>query len=212
MDYVLTFLEGLATFVSPCLLPMLPIYISYFAGTEQKNVKRTLLNSIGFVLGFTIVFVGFSVLINTVGSNFISKNINILKLIFGVLIIILGLNYMGIFKLGFLNKTKKFKIKIENFNFFTAMIFGMLFSISWTPCVGAFLSSALMLVASSQDLIKGIILMVIYSVGLGIPFIVSAICIEKLKNMFDFIKKNFSKVRLISGLILIFMGIYIILF
>ena len=115
MDYVLTFLEGLATFVSPCLLPMLPIYISYFAGTEQKNVKRTLLNSIGFVLGFTIVFVGFSVLINTVGSNFISKNINILKLIFGVLIIILGLNYMGIFKLGFLNKTKKFKIKIRNF-------------------------------------------------------------------------------------------------
>ena len=114
MDYVLTFLEGLATFVSPCLLPMLPIYISYFAGTEQKNVKRTLLNSIGFVLGFTIVFVGFSVLINTVGSNFISKNINILKLIFGVLIIILGLNYMGIFKLGFLNKTKKFKIKIQS--------------------------------------------------------------------------------------------------
>ena len=150
MDYVLTFLEGLATFVSPCLLPMLPIYISYFAGTEQKNVKRTLLNSIGFVLGFTIVFVGFSVLINTVGSNFISKNINILKLIFGVLIIILGLNYMGIFKLGFLNKTKKFKIRIENFNFFTAMIFGMLFSISWTPCVGAFLSSAFLILLKSS--------------------------------------------------------------
>ena len=210
MDYILTFLEGVASFISPCLLPMLPIYISYFAGQENKSMKKTVLNSIGFVLGFTIVFLILSIFASTFGS-FISNNLKILKIIFGVVIIILGLNYMQVLKLGFLNKTKRFKLNFENFNFFKSLLFGILFSISWTPCIGAFLSSALMLIASKQDLVKGIILMLIYSIGLGIPFIISAAFIEKFKIMFDFIKKNFGKVKVISGLILIGMGLYMII-
>lgn len=210
MDYVLTFLEGVASFISPCLLPMLPIYISYFAGQENKSMKKTVLNSIGFVFGFTIVFLILSIFASTFGS-FISNNLKILKIIFGVVIIILGLNYMQVLKLGFLNKTKRFKLNFENFNFFKSLLFGILFSISWTPCIGAFLSSALMLIASKQDLVKGIILMLIYSIGLGIPFIISAAFIEKFKKMFDFIKKNFGKVKVISGLILIGMGLYMII-
>ena len=118
---------------------------------------------------------------------------------------------MQVLKLGFLNKTKRFKLNFENFNFFNSLLFGILFSISWTPCIGAFLSSALMLIASKQDLVKGIILMLIYSIGLGIPFIISAAFIEKFKKMFDFIKKNFGKVKVISGLILIGMGLYMII-
>ena len=210
MDYILTFFEGVASFISPCLLPMLPIYISYFAGQENKSMKKTVLNSIGFVLGFTIVFLILSIFASTFGS-FISNNLKILKIIFGVVIIILGLNYMQVLKLGFLNKTKRFKLNFENFNFFKSLLFGILFSISWTPCIGAFLSSALMLIASKQDLVKGIILMLIYSIGLGIPFIISAAFIEKFKKMFDFIKKNFGKVKVISGLILIGMGLYMII-
>ena len=210
MDYILTFLEGVASFISPCLLPMLPIYISYFAGQENKSMKKTVLNSIGFVLGFTIVFLILSIFASTFGS-FISNNLKILKIIFGVVIIILGLNYMQVLKLGFLNKTKRFKLNFENFNFFKSLLFGILFSISWTACIGAFLSSALMLIASKQDLVKGIILMLIYSIGLGIPFIISAAFIEKFKKMFDFIKKNFGKVKVISGLILIGMGLYMII-
>ena len=210
MDYILTFLEGVASFISPCLLPMLPIYISYFAGQENKSMKKTVLNSIGFVLGFTIVFLILSIFASTFGS-FISNNLKILKIIFGVVIIIMGLNYMQVLKLGFLNKTKRFKLNFENFNFFKSLLFGILFSISWTPCIGAFLSSALMLIASKQDLVKGIILMLIYSIGLGIPFIISAAFIEKFKKMFDFIKKNFGKVKVISGLILIGMGLYMII-
>lgn len=100
MDYILTFLEGVASFISPCLLPMLPIYISYFAGQENKSMKKTVLNSIGFVLGFTIVFLILSIFASTFGS-FISNNLKILKIIFGVVIIILGLNYMQVLKLGF---------------------------------------------------------------------------------------------------------------
>ena len=211
MDYILTFLEGVASFISPCLLPMLPIYVSYFVGQDNKSIKKTLINSIGFVLGFTIVFLILAIFASTFGS-FISSNLKIFKIIFGILIIVLGLNYMQVLKLGFLNKTKRFKINTENLNFFKAFAFGIMFSISWTPCIGAFLSSALMLVASRQDLVKGIILMLIYSVGLGIPFIISAVFIEKFKKMFDFIKKNFGKVKVISGLILIGMGIYMIAF
>lgn len=211
MEYLLTFLEGLASFISPCLLPMLPIYISYFMGEEEKSKKKAILNSIGFVLGFTFVFLILSIFASTVG-HFISNYTRYIKIAFGIIIIILGFNYMEIIKLKFLNKTKGIQIKSKNINFFKAMLFGILFSISWTPCIGTFLSSALLLIAKEQEVIKGIILMLLYSIGLGIPFVISAGLIEKLKEVFDFIKKNYKKVKIISGLILIGMGIYMIFF
>lgn len=211
MEYLLTFLEGLASFISPCLLPMLPIYISYFMGEEEKSKKKAILNSIGFVLGFTFVFLVLSIFASSVG-HFISGYTKYIKIAFGIIIIILGFNYMEIIKLKFLNKTKGIQIKNKNINFFKAMMFGILFSISWTPCIGTFLSSALLLIAKEQELVKGIILMLLYSIGLGIPFIISAILIEKLKTVFDFIKNNYKKVKIISGLILIGMGIYMIFF
>ncbi len=211
MEYLFTFLEGIASFISPCLLPMLPIYISYFAGEDDNKTAKALINSIGFVLGFTIVFLLLSIFASSLGS-LISENIRYLKIAFGIIIILLGLNYMEILKLTFLNRTKKINSNKENFNFFKAIIFGILFSISWTPCIGTFLSSALLLVAKEQDIIKGIILMLIYSVGLGIPFIISAVLLEKLKEMFNFIKRNYGKIKIISGIILIIMGAYMILF
>ena len=211
MEYLLTFLEGLASFISPCLLPMLPIYISYFMGEEENSKKKAVLNSIGFVFGFTLVFLVLSIFASTVG-HIISGYIKYIKIAFGIVIIILGFNYMGILKLDFLNKTKGIQIKSKNLNFFKAILFGILFSISWTPCIGTFLSSALLLIAKEQELIKGIMLMLLYSIGLGIPFVISVILIEKLKEVFDFIKKNYKKVKIISGLILIVMGIYTIFF
>ena len=211
MEYLLTFLEGLASFISPCLLPMLPIYISYFMGEEEKSKKKAILNSIGFVFGFTFVFLILSIFASTAG-HFISNYTRYIKFAFGIIIIILGFNYMEIIKLKFLNKTKGIQIKNKNINFFKAMIFGILFSISWTPCIGTFLSSALLLIAKEQELVKGIILMLLYSIGLGIPFIISVGLIERLKEVFDFIKKNYKKVKIISGLILIGMGIYLIFF
>lgn len=211
MEYLLTFFEGIASFISPCLLPMFPIYISYFIGEEQNNKKKAILNSIGFVLGFTLVFLLLSIFASTVG-RFISSYTKYIKIVFGIIIIILGFNYMEVIKIKFLNKTKGIKIKNKSLNFFKAMLFGILFSISWTPCIGTFLSSALLLVAKEQELVKGIILMLLYSIGLGIPFIISAGLIEKLKEVFDFIKKNYKKVKIVSGLVLIGMGIYMIIF
>ena len=207
MEYLLTFLEGIASFISPCILPMLPIYISYFVGKDNKKTSKAVINSIGFVLGFTLVFLLLSIFASSLG-RLVSGSIKYIKIVFGIIIILLGLNYMEILKLNFLNKTKRVKADTKDLNFLKALIFGVLFSISWTPCIGAFLSSALLLIAKEQEVLKGIILMLIYSVGLGIPFIISAIFIEKLKTLFDFIKKNYGIIKKVSGLILIVMGIY----
>ncbi len=210
MEYIFTFLEGIASFISPCLLPMLPIYISYFVGEDNKKTNKALINSIGFVLGFTIVFLILSIFASKIG-NIIIEKMNYIEIIFGIVVILLGLSYIGVLKFNFLNKTKGMNYNINNFNFFKAIIFGMLFSITWTPCIGTFLSSALLLIATNQNMIKGIALMLLYSLGIGIPFIISVILIEKLKIMFDIIKKNYNIVKAISGIILILMGIYIIL-
>lgn len=211
MDYLLIFLEGLASFISPCLLPMVPIYIAYFTGEKEDSLKHALINSLGFVTGFTIVFLILSIFASQLGG-FISQNMKYLKIIFGILIILFGLNYMEILKIKFLNKSQNMNFKVKNMNFIKAVLFGLVFSISWTPCIGTFLSSALLLIAKNQDLLKGIVLILIYSIGLGIPFIVSTILIEKLKGLFNFIKKNYEIVRKISGILLIGMGIYTIFF
>lgn len=212
MEYIFTFVEGIASFISPCLLPMLPIYVSYFVGKndDEKN-NKALINSIGFVTGFTILFMLLGIFASSVGK-IISTNIKYIKILFGIIIILLGLNYADLIKIKILNKQSNMKADTKNLNFIKSMLFGMIFSISWTPCVGAFLSSALLLIAKEQNIIKGIVLMFLYSIGLGIPFIISAVLLDKLKNVFAFIKKNYGIIKKISGVILILMGIYIIFF
>ena len=211
MEFIFTFLEGIASFISPCLLPMLPIYISYFIGKDNKNVKKAVLNASGFVLGFTIVFLVLSIFASQLGS-LISSYIKYIKIFFGVIVILLGLNYMEIIDLKFLNKIKMKQADTKDLTFLKSILFGSVFSISWTPCIGTFLSSALLLIAKEQDIIKGILLMLVYSIGLGIPFIISAVLLEKLKEMFNVIKRHYDKIKKISGLILILMGIYMIFF
>lgn len=209
MEFLFTFLEGIASFISPCVLPMLPIYISYFAGKEGSKTSRALLNSIGFVIGNTIIFILFAIIASYAGALALGIQ-KYIKILFGVVIIILGLNYMGILKIKFLNKEIGIKKKIDDFTFFKTILFGMMFSISWTPCIGSFLGSALLLIANKQNILQGILLMLVYSIGFGIPFIISAVLIEKLKNFYNLIKKNYKTIKIISGIILIVMGVYVI--
>lgn len=209
MEFLFTFLEGIASFISPCVLPMLPIYISYFAGKEDSKTSRALLNSIGFVIGNTIIFILFAIIASYAGALALGIQ-KYIKILFGVVIIILGLNYMGILKIKFLNKEIRIKNKIDDFTFFKTILFGMMFSISWTPCIGSFLGSALLLIANKQNILQGILLMLVYSIGFGIPFIISAVLIEKLKNFYNLIKKNYKIIKIISGVILIVMGVYVI--
>ena len=212
MNYLLTFLEGFASFISPCILPLVPMYISYFSGVQKSDTKKTLVNSILFVLGFTIIFILMAVFASTIGI-FINDNIKAIKIIFGFLMILLGLIYMDLIKLNginFLSLKKSFDV--SNLNPIRSFLFGIFFSVSHIPCVGVFLGSALMLISSEQDILKGVILMLLYSLGIGIPFIISAILVEKLKTTFDFIKRNFKIVKIISGIMLILTGLYFIIF
>lgn len=210
MEYIFTFIEGFASFISPCVLPLLPLYVSYFAGKDGKKYKA-LINSIAFVLGFSIVFITLAIIANKVGATLV-KFTNYAKNIFGIAIIVLGLNYIGFLNLKIFEKFKKFDYNVTNLNFISSILFGVMFSISMTPCVGTFLASALLLIARKEDLIKGIVLMLMYCIGLGIPFILSAILIDKLKKLYSLIKKNYKVVKFISGIILIIMGIYLIYF
>lgn len=209
VEYLLLFLEGIITFISPCLLPMLPIYISYFAGQDnQINQSRTLVNALGFVLGFTLVFITLGAFAGTLGS-LLQKYNTVVNIISGSIVIIFGLNFMGLINIPFLNTNRQFQLKTTNLGFFSALLFGVIFSISWTPCIGAFLGSALMLAAVEGETIKGILMLLCFSLGLGIPFIVSALLIHRLKSTFDFIKKHYQIINLLSGGLLVLVGILI---
>ena len=206
MMYVLLFLEGLASFISPCVLPMLPLYLSYLTAKDDNKVVK---NSIGFILGFTITFVILGLLSSTIGI-YLTTYMDYIKIVFGLFIVLLGLNYMNLIKLPFINKESKINFKFKNKNFFEALLFGLVFSITWTPCVGVFLGTALMQVMEKGNIILGMISLLIYSLGLAIPFIISAIFIKKLNN-FEFIKKHYNIIINISGTILIVFGFYMIL-
>ena len=208
MDFFIIFIEGFASFLSPCVLPMLPMYVSYFAG-QDKDLRRTVINSLGFVSGFTIVFVLLGIFASTLGK-LITTNIRYLNIIFGIIIILFGMHYIGILNIKILNKSKGIQKNKDKLSFFSAIIFGMLFSVCWTPCVGVFLSSALMMSATSQNVLKGGLMLFIYSIGLGIPFILTSIFLEKLKNTFNHIKKHYNVINKIAGIILILSGIMLI--
>lgn len=208
MDFLIIFIEGIASFLSPCVLPMLPMYVSYFAG-QDKDLKKTVINSLGFVLGFTIVFVLLGVFASTIGK-IITANSKYINILFGTIIILFGLHYIGILNIKFLNKTKGIKKKSDTLSFFSSIIFGMIFSVCWTPCVGVFLSSALMMSATSENILKGGIMLLIYSIGLGIPFIITSVFLEKLKSTFNSIKKHYNIINKIAGIILILSGIMLI--
>lgn len=206
MEYIITFIEGIASFISPCILPVIPIYISYFA-TESKSMKKSIINSLGFVCGFSIIFILLGVFAGTFGK-FVHEYADYINIIFGIFLIIIGLNYIGILFIKFLNKTKGSNQKMKNLTFITSVLFGIIFSLSWTPCVGAFLSSALILASTTGSVLKGATLLLVYSLGLAIPFIVTTLFLERMKNTFDFIKKHYNIINKVSGSILILSGVW----
>ena len=212
MDYLLTFLEGFASFISPCILPLVPIYISYFMGASEESNKKSkaFINSLFFVLGFTIIFILIAILATTVGQ-FFSQYLKYIKIAFGIILIFLGLDYMDIIRIKFPNFNLKNSFNTQNLNIIKSLVFGVLFSISHAPCTGVFLASALALIAQEQNILKGIFLMLLYSLGLGIPFIISALIIDKMKKVFNLIKNHYKLIKVVCGIIIIATGIYIML-
>lgn len=205
MQYFISFLEGVVTFVSPCLLPLLPIYITYFAGGGERKISKTLRGALGFVTGFTVVFVLLGALAGTLGG-FLRQHQIVVNIISGSVVVLFGLSFLGVFRLGIF-KGIEWKGKTENMGFFPALLFGIVFSVGWTPCVGAFLGSALMLAAQRGHVLEGTLMLLAYSLGLGVPFVLSAILIDYLKGAFNWIKKNYGVINIISGILLVVMGI-----
>lgn len=202
MQYLITFLEGVISFISPCMLPMLPLYISYFAGNADKK-RNILIRAAAFVLGFTVVFTALGLFAGTLGG-FLTKYQTAVNIICGLIVILFGLSYLEVIKLPFFKGMTNGK-KITSV--FSAFLFGVIYSVSLTPCVGAFLGSALMLASSTGGAAKGALLLLTYSLGLGVPFLFSAVLIDKLNSAFQFIKAHYRIVNLICGIFLIIVGI-----
>lgn len=205
MQYLISFLEGIVTFISPCLLPMLPIYISYFAGGGERSTAKTLTCATGFVLGFTAVFVAMGALAGTLGS-FLIRYQTVVNIVLGGIVILFGLNYLGVLNLNIFRGMGG-SVRTADMNFLSAFVFGVVFSVGWTPCVGVFLGSALMLASQQGSALVGTLMLLSYSLGLGVPFLVSAVLIDQLKGAFTFIKRNYALVNKICGGLLVTVGV-----
>ena len=205
MQYAIAFLEGIITFISPCLLPMLPIYVSYFAGGGERSTGKTLKIAAGFVLGFTVVFTALGALAGTAGG-FLRGHRAAGNLISGLVVIVFGLNFLGVFRLN-LFRGSGASMNTRELGFFSAVLFGMIFSLGWTPCVGAFLGSALMLASQQGSTLTGTLMLLAYSLGLGVPFLLSAVLIDRLKAAFDWIKRNYQRINAVCGVFLVAVGV-----
>ena len=205
MQYLISFLEGIITFISPCLLPMLPVYVSYFAGGGERSTRRTLTNALGFVLGFTAVFVAMGALAGTVGG-FLKSHQTAVNVVSGLIVVFFGLHFLGLVKVNLFRGSRR-SVDTRDLGFFSAALFGVIFSVGWTPCVGAFLGSALMLASQRGHVLEGMAMLLVYSLGLGIPFLLSALLIDRLKSALDLIKHHYGIINKVCGGLLIAIGV-----
>ena len=197
----LTFLEGLAAFLSPCTLPMIPVYAAYFSGGEGRRAP-TLARALAFVLAFALLFVAMGAFAGSVG-RLLSAHRMAVRIACGGLMVALGLGYLGLFRLPFAGGGRARPIT----GIVSAFLFGLAFALSLTPCVGAFLASALLQAAAEGTVLRGTLLLLAYSVGLGIPFVLSALLIQHLKGAFSIIKAHYGTINAICGGLLIASGV-----
>lgn len=206
MSWLITFIEGIVSFLSPCMLPMLPLYLSYFAAGEDGE-KQVALRAAFFCAGFTLVFTLLGALSGTLGA-LLSSHRTLVNIICGLVIILMGLSYLDILPLNFLKGMKPGR---GAGSIGAAFVFGVVYSVNLTPCVGAFLGSALMLAASEGGALKGMGLLFVYSLGISVPFILSALLMGYFRQAFGFIKRHYKQLNLICGILLIAMGIAVML-
>lgn len=204
MNVFLTFLEGLISFVSPCMLPLLPVYVTYFAAGEAGR-GVTLARSIAFTAGFTVVFVLLGVFAGTLGSA-LAAHRTAVDTVCGAFVVIFGLSYIGLFRLPF----SGMKSSRTPTGVVSAFVFGLIYSVSLTPCVGAFLGAALMQAASEGGAMRGAVLLLAYSLGLGVPFVLSASLLSRFRGAFGFIKSRYNIINPVCGMMLVFFGVWMV--
>ena len=212
MELFIALGAGLISFLSPCVLPLIPGYISYISGSsineliEKKNVN--LFPIILFTVGFSIVFIFFGAASTLLGQVLLQNSYE-LRIIAGVIIIILSLHIIGIINIKFLNYEKRVQTDIKR-NFFSPALIGMAFAFGWTPCIGPILGSILVLASTEESLQQGILLLTFYSIGLAVPFILAGYLIQRFLVFSKNFRKNINKVSKIGGTILLITGILMI--
>ncbi len=209
----LAFGAGFISFLSPCVLPLIPGYISYISGESLGDIvekqKKVILKTVLFSLGFSLVFISFGATASLIG-NILLENSNTLRIIAGIIIIIFSLQLIGILNLNFLNQEKRFQTKNYSNNLFFPVLVGAAFGFGWTPCIGPVLGSILTLAAVESSIGKGILLLSFYSLGLAIPFILSGYGISKFLAFSKNFRKNIKIVSVTGGVILLMTGILIL--
>ena len=210
-EIIIALFAGLISFLSPCVLPLIPGYIAFISGSTFNELlvkKINLTPIIYFTLGFSIIFVIFGMAATFIGQLLL-KNSNEFRIIAGSIIIIFSLHIMGIFKLNFLNFEKKYYSK-NNKGLFGSLLMGMAFAFGWTPCIGPILGSILILASTEENINRGILLLLFYSLGLAIPFILSGYLFQKFIIISKNIKKRMNFIEKIGGSLLFITGILII--
>ena len=211
-ELIIAFGAGLISFLSPCVLPLIPGYISYISGSsinelvEKKNIN--LIPIILFTIGFSLVFIIFGAASTFLGQVFLQNSYE-LRIVAGLIIIILSLHIIGLINIKFLNYEKRIQTNISK-NLFSPILIGMAFAFGWTPCIGPILGSILVLAATEESLSRGILLLFFYSIGLAIPFIISGYLIQKFLMFSKNFKKNINKVSKVGGIVLLLTGLLII--
>ena len=212
IELLIAFGAGLISFLSPCVLPLIPGYISYVSGSSlnelliKKNIN--LIPIILFTVGFSIVFIIFGAASTFLGQIFLQNSYE-LRIIAGLIIVVLSLHIIGVINLKFLNYEKRVQTNI-NKGFFSPILIGMAFAFGWTPCIGPILGSILVLASTEDSLGRGILLLFFYSIGLAIPFILSGYLMQKFLIFSKNFKKNINRISKIGGIILLITGVLII--
>ena len=213
LNLIIAFGAGLISFLSPCVLPLIPGYISYISGESLGDIvekqKKILLKTILFSLGFSLIFISFGATASFVG-NLLLEYSNSLRIVAGLVIIIFSLQLIGILNLNFLNKEKRIYTKNYSNNLFFPLMVGAAFGFGWTPCIGPVLGSILALAATESSIGKGILLLSFYSLGLAIPFVLSGYGISKFLEFSKNFKKNIRRISILGGIILLITGVLII--
>ena len=214
INLIVVFLEGLLSFLSPCILPILPIYLSILSNSSVENLKNNQFNfiksslfknTIFFTLGISTTFFILGNSVNIL-SSFLTENKDIISFGGGIIIVLMGLFYVDILKIPLLNREKRFNFKAKEMNIATAFLLGFTFSFGWTPCIGPILASVLIMVSSSASHLSGNILIAVYTIGFILPFLLVSLFYNKLYKSLDIIKANMGKIKQIGGVILIIAG------
>lgn len=214
ISFFIAFAAGLLSFLSPCVLPLVPAYISYLTGSAVDEIGSartrltTVYKSIGFVIGFSIIFIIMGLSVTSLGKLF-HANRDVFRKVSGLLIILFGVHTMGIFKIKLLYREKRFLSFNRAPGTFSSIIIGMAFAAGWTPCIGPILSSITLYASNMETISKGTILLCFYSLGLAVPFLSAAVAIDSLSKQLRKITKYLPVISAVSGILMVLMGILV---